>query len=171
MPPKPEGHVQFSREQLDQVARAVDEAEARTTRYYCIPPFRWQELPYDLLTRQDHEWEPLPDPILAQVRRMQKANPKSRPSFEFYRIQLNDPSILSVAQREKLNDDIYSFLVCILTHEMVHMVRLSSILENEKAALLECETEESRVHRISRQILSGSGYNPFHSILDKFSIA
>ncbi len=163
--------MQFSREQRNQVVRAIDEAEERTARYYCIPPFRWQQLPYDLLTRQDLEWKPLPEPILAQVQRIQRIVPKPRPAFEFFRIQLNDPSILDAAHRERLGGDIYHFLVYILTHEMVHVVRLSSILENENDAALTSESEENRVQKISRQILSGPEYSPFVPILNKFCIA
>ena len=70
-----------------------------------------------------------------------------------------------------MGHDIYHFLVYILTHEMVHMVRLSSILGDEREALLAQETEESRVQRISRQILSGPEFSPFQPILDKFCIA
>ncbi len=162
--------MQFSSAQRKQIDQAVAEAEDRTTRYYCIPPFRWQQFPYDLLTRRDHDWKPLPEPILAQVQRLQKVNPSSRRPFEFFRIQLNDPSILSAAHREMPGKDIYHFLVYILTHEMVHMVRLSSILENEEDALLACENEESRVQKISRQILSGPEYGAFHPILERFCI-
>ena len=162
--------MQFSPAQCKQVDEAVEEAEHRTTRYYCIPPFRWQQLPYDLLTRRDHEWKPLPEPILAQVQRLQKVNLSSHRPFEFFRIQLNDPSILSAAHREMPGKDIYHFLVYILTHEMVHMVRLSSILENEEDTLSACGSEESRVQKISRQILSGPEYNVFHPILERFCV-
>jgi hypothetical protein len=162
--------LQFSLEQRNLAVRAVDEAEERTTRYYCIPPFRWQQFPYDLLTRQDHEWEPLPDPVLARVQCLKKISPKPLTSFDFYRIQLNDPSILSAARRENLSGDLYPFLVYILTHEMVHMVRLSAILEPDRDALRTCGPEEERVQRISRQILSNPGFRIFEPILERFCI-
>jgi hypothetical protein len=158
--------VQFSPPQRSLLLQALDEAEERTTDYYCIPPFRWEKMRYDLLTRGDREWEPLPDPMLARVRCLQRVD--ARRPFDFYRIELNDGSILEAAERESLTDSLYPFFVYILTHEMVHMVRLSSILEKGPHAPNFCgEAEESRVRGISRRILTGS--SAIQPVLDRFS--
>jgi len=157
--------VPFSAPQRDMVFRALDEAEGRTAGYYCIPPFRWEQLRYDLLTQVDLGWEPLPGPTLARVRCLQRVH-THRP-FDFYRIELNDRSILAAARREHLLRNLHPFLVYILTHEMVHMVRLSSILNSRPETLPHSnETEEERVHRISRRILAGS--SAFRPVLEKF---
>ncbi len=157
--------MQFSAPQRNLVFRALDEAEERTAGYYCIPPFRWQQLRYDLLTQTDHGWEPLPEPMLARVRCLQRIN--TRQSYDFYRIELNDGSILAAAERENLLGHLYPFLVYILTHEMVHLVRLSSILENLPDTLVPFdEKEESRVQGISRRILTGS--SSLQPVLDRF---
>ncbi len=159
------GIRRFSVPQRSMVFQALDEAEKRTSWYYCIPPFRWDQLCYDLLTQEDHGWEPLPELMLARVRFLQSVNAK-RP-FDFYRIELSDGSILEAAERENLIENLYPFLVYILTHEMVHLVRLSSILDNWHANLAPYdESEEHRVQNISRRILTGcSGFNP---VLDRF---
>jgi hypothetical protein len=162
--------VQFSREQRDLVFRALDEAEERTSRYYCIPPHQWQDLPYDLLTRQDSEWEPPPVAVLAQVQLLGNISSRRAASFDFFRIQLNDPSILTAAARENLGPDFYRFLVYILTHEMVHLVRLGKIIGRPRDLPACVETEENRVHRISRQILTDVGYDALHPILDRFCL-
>ena len=156
---------QFSTPQRSLVFRALGEAEERTRGYYCIPPFRWEQMRYDLLTQMDSGWEPLPDPMLARVRCLQRVG-KTRP-FDFYRIELNDRNILAAAERENLLTDLYPFLVYILTHEMVHLVRLSSILESWTETLSPFdEWEERRVQGISRKILNGSmGLQP---VLEKF---
>ncbi len=157
--------MQFSTPQRNLVFQALDEAEGRTAGYYCIPPFRWERLRYDLLTQVDHGWEPLPEPMLARVRCLQRVS-THRP-FDFYRIELNDKSILAAAERENLLRDLYPFLVYILTHEMVHMVRLSSILEKWPEAYDSIdESEEKRVQSISRRILTGA--TDFAPVLDKF---
>ena len=145
----------FSTPQRNLVFQALDEAEGRTANYYCIPPFRWEQLRYDLLTQIDHGWEPLPEPMLARVRCLQRVNTGN--PFDFFRIELNDKSILAAAQRENLLKNLYPFLVYILTHEMVHMVRLSTIFDSGPETLVACsETEEQRVQGISRKILTGS---------------
>lgn len=159
--------LQFSSPQRTLVFEALNEAEERTTDYYCIPPFRWEQLHYDLLTREDHGWEPLPDPMLARVRLLQRTG--IRKAFDFYRIELNDHSILTAAERENLllSSDLYPFLLYILTHEMVHLVRLSTILDDQTGDSLQCnETEEHRVQDISRRILSV--YSDLLPRLEKF---
>jgi hypothetical protein len=162
--------VQFSREQRRMAIRALGEAEDHTSSYYCIPPHRWQQFRYDLLTRQDTEWEPLPEVVLARVQCIAKVHPRQSQAFDFYRIQLNDPSILSAAVRENLGKSLYHFLVYILTHEMVHLVRLTSILGHEKDIAPSLDSEETRVQKISRQILSHRGFEVFQPILDKFCL-
>ena len=159
-----EGTLQFSSPQRRLVFQALDDAEARTSGYYCIPPFRWEQLRYDLLTRADQGWEPFPETMLARVRCLQRVNP-TRP-FDFYRIELNDRSILTAAERESFGQDLYPFFVYILTHEMIHLVRLSSILEKGPETFVPCTlTEEQRVQRIARRILTGHHFKP---VLDKF---
>jgi hypothetical protein len=150
------GTLTFSAPQKDLVFKALNEAEAHTTGYYCIPPFRWEQLHYDMLTLEDHGWEPIPDPMLARVRLLEQTG--IRKPFNFYRIELNDPSILSAAARENLlrGSDLYPFLVYILTHEMVHLVRLSTILDHRTEAADPCdEEEENRVRDVAYRILSG----------------
>jgi hypothetical protein len=155
----------FSSPQRSLVFQALGEAEERTSGYYCIPPFRWDNLKYDLLTRVDHEWEPLPEPMLARVRRLQRTAKKNL--FDFYRIELNDHTILEAAERESLSGNLYPFLVYILTHEMVHLVRLSSILDNWTETLApHDESEEQRVQGISHRILKGN--LEFQPVLEKF---
>jgi hypothetical protein len=157
--------LQFSAPQRSLVFRALEEAEQRTAGYYCIPPFRWELLRYDLLTQVDHGWEPLPESMLARVRCLQRVD--ARRSFDFYRIELNDRSILEAAEREELTKSLYPFFVYILTHEMVHMVRFSSILDMGIHTLdPHDESEEYRVQNISRSILTDS--SDFRPVLDRF---
>jgi hypothetical protein len=159
-----QGTSQFSTPQRGLIFQALNEAEERTTRYYCIPPFRWERLCFDLLTQADHGWEPIPDPMLARVRCLQRINQNR--AFDFYRIELNDRSILEAAEREDLTKNLYPFFVYILTHEMIHMVRLSSILDGPDIPIPGNEPEEKRVQQISRRILAGSRH--FQPILDRF---
>jgi hypothetical protein len=160
-------YSRFSYPQRGMVFQALNEAEERTTGYYCIPPFRWEKLQFDLLTQEDHGWEPLPDLMLARVRCLQRIERQKQ--FDFYRIELNDGSILAAAEREHLLDDsnLYPFFVYILTHEMVHLVRMSTILKDGQGLLAALDdSEEQRVQGISRRILESS--SNFLPILDRF---
>ncbi len=153
---RPRGPVQFTHKQRHLAFRALEDAETRTSGYYCIPPFRWQKLHYDLLTRTDREWQPLPEGMLARTQRCQlHARRRSGPS-DFFRIELHDPGILLAARRERLREDLYPLLLYILTHEMVHLVRLSAILTDAEQVGLPRESEEARVRQIARSILLAS---------------
>jgi hypothetical protein len=160
--------VLFSPGQRDLAIRAMDEAEERTIAYYCIPPFQWQRLKYDLLTCQDHEWEPLPEAALARVQRLSQLRPSCKTACDFYRIQLNDPSILTAARREDIESDLYPFLIYILTHEMVHLVRLSTILPDEPTFHGSPDAEEGLVQKVAYRILSGAPDRKLDPILSKF---
>jgi len=146
------------------------EAEDRTARYYCFPPHQWQHLRFDLLTRRDREWAPLPDHVLAKVQRFSRAGPAVRASYEFFRIQLNDPTILDVTRREEPRVGLYPLLVYVLTHEMVHLVRLSTMVDERALAAGARLEEENRVNRISRQILAGASHLYLDSVLEKFEL-
>lgn len=148
----------------------MDEAEERTLQYYCIPPHRSQHLNYDLVTRQDCEWEPLPDVALARLQCLYPAHAPRKAASDFYRIQLNDPSILLAAHREKLVHHLYPFLVYILTHEMVHLVRLSTILAGQQEFHLSPDEEENRVQKVSFRILSKAPDIGVLPILSRFCV-
>jgi hypothetical protein len=172
--PKRQQIMLFSASQRNLVAQALHDAEERTSRYYCIPPFRWQKLQFDLLTRGDAGWRPVPEGTLAEVLCFHRTGwihgPVRERQHEFFRIQLNDESILRAANRENFQANLYPFLVYILTHEMVHLVRLSTILDPEISEKTHRESEESRVQKISRQILSGPGHRIFAPVLERFCV-
>ncbi len=164
----PRGSVQFNHNQRYLAFRALEDAEARTSGYYCIPPFQWQKLHYDLLTRKDREWQPLPEGMLARTQRCELSTSRhSRPS-DFFRIELNDPGILLAAYRERLREDLYPLLLYILTHEMVHLVRLSSILTDTEQLMLPRESEETRVSQIARCILLNCPMPGLDTVLQRF---
>jgi hypothetical protein len=168
MPFEGEKDQRFSPAQRVMVYRAINEAEDHTARYYCFPPHRWQDLRFDVITRQDREWEPFPEPILARLQRLQKHGCRPQGSYDFFRIQLNDPGILNVARRKELGVGLYPLLVYILTHELVHLVRVSSILGENEGTGSSTEAEESRVDRISSQILSAAPDLKIDPVISRF---
>jgi hypothetical protein len=94
--------------------------------------------------------------------------PKRDSIDDFYRIQLNDPGILTAAQRENLEPDFYPFLLYILTHEMVHLVRLSTILPHSGEIRASMEAEECRVQKVAYRILFDAPDEAMRPILSKF---
>ena len=97
-----------------------------------------------------------------------QVRPSRKDACDFYRIQLNDPGILMVARREDIESDLYPFLTYILTHEMVHLVRLSTILPDEATFHVSPDAEEGLVQRVAYRILSGAADRKLGPILSKF---
>jgi hypothetical protein len=74
---------------------------------------------------------------------------------ERYGVVLLDPNILFALLRS-VEYDLWSLLLFVLTHELVHIVRFRKFNIDFHALDLEKEKEEQRVHRITREILAGS---------------
>jgi hypothetical protein len=163
--------ARFTTEQCRAVSSALTEAERLIGRYYCIPPRGWLRLPYDVLTQSDDGAHPLPEPVLAETRRVERLPGAGRAPYAFYRIQLNDESILAAADRACMASDLRPFLSYILTHEMVHLVRLEAILDGSTAALLPREVEEQRVERICHEVLRISADPGIRSLVAAFDPA
>jgi hypothetical protein len=106
--------------------------------------------------------------MLARTQRCQWHIPRRGSLSDFFRIELNDPGILVAARRERLREDLYPLLLYILTHEMVHLVRLSSILTDTEQMTLPRESEETRVHQIARSILVTLPTPGLDSVLRRF---
>jgi len=147
----------FDAGELGTVESAVGAAEQLTGRFYCIPGREWQCLPYDVTTAASDQ--PLRDWAFADVVRVLPfsavpATPARRYRFpEHYRIRLRDDVILSAVEEQNREIDLFSLLLWVLTHELVHVVRFGSGLAPFDAALDARRGEERRVHEITERVL------------------
>ncbi|MBW2646489.1 MAG: hypothetical protein JRE23_09975, partial [Deltaproteobacteria bacterium] len=72
--------------------------------------------------------------------------------YDFYKICLQDQSILkALAENDKL--ELFYFVLYIVTHELIHIVRFGKFLQNFEASDEEKVIEESRVHEKTHEIL------------------
>jgi len=74
-------------------------------------------------------------------------------TYDFYKICLQDHTILAVLGKTP-GLQIYPFILYIVLHELIHIIRFSKFLQNFDASHEEITAEEIRVHEITRQILS-----------------
>ena len=75
-------------------------------------------------------------------------------AYDFYKICLQDHSILAaLANTDGMG--LYPFMVYIVTHELIHIIRFSKFLQNFEASPREKLAEETRVHSRTREILKG----------------
>ena len=73
-------------------------------------------------------------------------------TFDFYKICIQDHSILSALDRSP-DIKLFPFTLYIVTHELIHIVRFKNFLQNFMATPPEKMVEETKVHDTTHDIL------------------
>ena len=146
----------FSKTHLHVVNEAVALAEELVSGYYKMSASEWLRPKFDVKTRIDlSPDEIVPGPFAQVIRyegRLKDASLGSS-SYDYYKICLQDHEILgAVAKYRQLK--LLPFILYILTHELIHIVRFSKFLQNFSALPEERMAEESRVHELTHDILN-----------------
>lgn len=145
----------FSRKQLKVVNKSAEMAEELVSDYYKLSSSQWLRRRYDIKTLADLLPEEIVDGPFAQIIRY-KVNPKDSclgsSSYDFYKICLQDNSILNVT-RDFRDIKLAPFTLYVITHELIHIVRFSEFLQNFNASHEEKLAEEMRVHNNTHEIL------------------
>ena len=160
----------FSDAQLELVKAAVGMAEDRVSDFYKLSDSQWLRYRYDVRTLAELDPGEVVDGPFAQVIRYEarpaEANLGSS-AYDFYRICLLDPAILSgVAEFPGIS--LRLFILYIVTHELIHVVRFCKFLQNFNASEEEKRAEEIRVHRRTREILRPVRIPGMTPVLDFF---
>jgi hypothetical protein len=152
-----EGRTPFTSEQLPIVTQAVGIAEEMVSNHYKMSASQWLRPKYDVKTLAELDPAEIIDGPFAQIIRYQ-GQPKSASltssSYDFYKICLQDHAILS-ALRQNPELQMLPFVLYIITHELIHIVRFSKFLQGFEASAEERLAEEQRVHARTHDILLG----------------
>ncbi|GAB6142869.1 hypothetical protein [Desulfocicer niacini] len=151
----------FNEKQLCLVQEAVSVSEDLVSNYYKMSSAQWIRSCYEVKTAKDLDIQEQVHGPFAQVvgYRAQKKNGCLGSScFDFYRICIQDQAILSVIENQAGLLKIFPFLLYILVHELVHIVRFARFQQiYDCASEAECAMEEERlVHGITFKILRGT---------------
>jgi len=123
--------------------------------YFRFSNKEWKKMPYDIKTSAElKKEEQTPKEAFAQVLFYSISWEKKRRGtdcYQFYRICLNDHLILKEKERQLIL--LLPFLVYILTHELVHIVRFSKFYHLPHITKNKIE-EEMVVYKITFDILS-----------------
>ena len=152
-----EGRTPFTSEQLPIVTHAVGIAEELVSNHYKMSASQWLRPKYDVKTLADLEPPEIVDGPFAQIIRYQgqpKAASLTSSSYDFYKICLQDHAILSALRRSP-DLQLMPFVLYIITHELIHIVRFSKFLQGFDASADERLAEEQRVHARTHDILLG----------------
>lgn len=157
----------FKKEQLQIVNDAVAVAEELVSNFYKMSAGQWRRS-YDVKTLADlYEHEIVYGP-LAQVIRYE-ARPRDAAlgsaAYDFYKICIQDHTVLATLEQHP-DISIFHFMLYIVTHELIHVVRFSSFLQFFHALPDERAAEEKRVHEQTREILARLRLPGLESVLD-----
>ena len=149
---KPE---KFNRDHIVIVNNAVAMAEELVSDFYKMSQREWLNNRYDVKTMKDLAPCELVSGPFAQVIRYEgkkKDTFLGSSVYDFYKICLQDDSILSELKRSA-DMKLFPFILYIITHELIHIVRFSKFLQNFNASDPEKMAEEKRVHKKTHEIL------------------
>lgn len=147
----------FNEEDLCRVENAVTISEELVNNFYKMSSGQWLKNRYDIKTAKDLGPHEIVQGPVAQVIKYE-AHPRwvslGSSSYSLYKVCLQDGAILSTLKStDGLRFD--PFLLYILTHELIHVVRFSKYeqrYENKNEADLTL-LEEKKVHGLTYEIL------------------
>lgn len=160
----------FDPEQLQTVSHAVTMAEEIVSNAYKMSTSQWLRRRYDIRTLADLKEAEIEHGPFAQVVRYRGQRPDTSlgsNAYDHYRICLQDHSIIdTLASCESLQ--LQAFILYIVTHELIHIIRFSQFLQFFEASPEEALNEEHRVHRETHRLLFPIQMEGLHSTLKFF---
>jgi len=154
--------------QLHRVTCAVDMAEELVSNHYKLSTSQLRRLNYDVKTLADLSAEEIATGHFAQLvkyRLRKKEGLLETESEDFYKICLQDHSILAaLAKHPELG--FMGFILYIVCHELIHVVRFRRFLQQFDASAEEKLAEERRVHAKTNEILSPVSLNGMAPVLE-----
>ena len=156
---------QFDAFQHRLVDQALRESSDHLSRFYRISPREFFHFSYDVLTERDIPAEALREGVFAET----ICYTRDDVPEDFYRIHLFDHQILEALATRPNAPALYPFLLYILTHELIHISRLSRV-ELQDPTEEERAREEERVHRLTRDVLSPDASLPLGQVADLYHL-
>ena len=145
----------FNKDQIIAVNNGVAMAEELVSNFYQMSTSQWLRRKFDIKTLADLSSEETVQGPFAQIIRYEgqrKDASLGSSTYVFYKICLQDHSILATLKQSP-HIRLLPFILYIVTHELIHIVRFSKFLQNFDASPQEMMLEETRVHEITHEIL------------------
>lgn len=145
----------FNPEQIGIVNNAVALAEELVSNYYKMSASQWLHRRYDIKTLSDLAPDEVVEGPFAQIVRYEgrhRNRALGSSTYDLYKICLQDHAILAVLEQQQ-DLHLLPFVLYIVTHELIHIVRFSRFLQHFDAAPDERLAEEKRVHQKTHKIL------------------
>ncbi len=159
--------ITFDPEDIETVNASVAMAEELVSNFYKMSANEWLHPKYDVKTLADLSRGEIVDGPFAQIIRYEgqlKDTSLGSTTYDFYKVCLQDHAILS-ALEERSGLKLFPFVLYIVTHELIHIVRFSKFLQNFDASSEEKMQEEKRVHKYTHEILNPVRLGGLHFVL------
>ncbi len=162
----------FNSIELACVASAAASAEELVNNHFKLSSGLWLKSCYDIKTARDLDEGERVQGAFAQVVKYEGHPARVRlgsSSFNLYRVCIQDGEILSALTAHP-RMGLEPFLIYVLVHELVHVVRFVRFehrYENAEEADVS-HGEEVRVHGITRQVLDGIAIGGLSEVLGFF---
>lgn len=150
-----ENLYKFNIDQIQVINGSVSMAEDLVSDYYKMSNNQWLQAKYDVKTLVDLDLNEVVDGPFAQVIKYvgrKKDAVLSSSNFDYYKICIQDHSIISELERSP-NLKLFPFVLYIIIHELIHIVRFSRFLHFFEASSKDKIKEEATVHGRTREIL------------------
>ncbi len=160
----------FSKQELEKLDNTVLQAEELVNNFFKLSSGHWLKNRYDIKTAKDLDLhEQICGPFAQVVKYAARKNdaPLGSSAFSFYRVCLQDPAILSLVETNRAIQ-LAPFLLYILTHELIHIVRFLRFehrYENVGEADLTL-AEERKVHDLTHRVLSKVSLDGIQEVFD-----
>ena len=158
----------FNADQLQIVNHSVAMAEELVSNTYKMSASQWLRNRYDVKTLIDlSEEEMVQGPFAHLIRYVGYRDNAtlSSSAYDFYKICLQDHSIVKTLKKFP-HLKLFPFLLYIVTHELIHIVRFSRFLQIFEAPPTEKIAEEIRVHAKTHEILNPVRLSGLKDVLD-----
>ncbi len=165
------GRSTFKDEELTIVNNAVAMAEEVVSNHYKMSASQWLRPKYDVKTLADLAEDEIVSGPFAQIIRYEgklRGGVLGSSAYDFYKICIQDHAILDILN-ERPEITLSPFILYVVTHELVHIVRFSRFLQNFNASDIEKQIEERRVHGITHDILNPLKRPGLDAVLDFYS--
>jgi len=149
------GLKRFNDQDIRTVNESVSRAEDLVSSYYKMSSSQLLELKYDIKTLADLGDDEIVHGPFAQVIRYKvkrKETSTASSTYDFYKICIQDHAVLSKLKRSP-EIKLFPFMLYIVVHEMIHIVRFCKFLQHFEASSKEKIAEEIRVHEHTREII------------------
>ena len=166
----------FDKAQMPVASMAFNDAEKLVSHHFRMSGDEFRKNRYDVKTLAFLEQHEVKDGAFAHLCKYSydapsDLKPVGREGFDFYRICLQDNSILDAVDRANSFVKLKPLMLYIAVHELIHVIRFSTGAIDFNAPQEEKEQEEKIVHRMTRSALQPVKQNDLEIILDCFDDA